>query len=144
MADDPSLVLQGRIVAAVKVDSALTAMIGGRIHDHVPQNVAFPFVQIDDVQIVDDGVECADNAVEIFLRLQVWSRPSGAGKRLGSVEVKTICQALRQVLHATTPDLSPDWRCVALHCRDTIYRTEPDGLTERGMMNFRALVDPVA
>lgn len=134
---DPGLALQDAIVATLRATPAVTALIGGRFFDRAPDDTAFPHAEIGEVQVLDDGADCLEDAAEIFVTLHVWSRAVGA------VEARQITGAIRAALHLATLDLGADWALVEIGHRDTRTFDDGDGKTTHGVMTFRALIDPV-
>lgn len=133
-----SLALQSAINTTLRSASPVTALVSTRIYDRVPQNVVFPFVQLGDGQEVDDGFDCGESAVEVFLDVHIWSRA------VGKVEAHQIAGAVKSALHRTNPTLSTGWRCVDLMVNDMRTMTETDTLTTHIVVNCQALIDPVA
>lgn len=70
---DPSLALQGAIVAALKTAPAVA---GGRIYDRVPDLPTFPYVTIGQWDAVGDDNDCWD-ATDVTASVHVWSRAVG-------------------------------------------------------------------
>jgi hypothetical protein len=131
---DPALAIQKTYVARLK---AAVPAVAGRVHDEAPQTVAFPYLQVGDIQTLEDGADCLD-AVECFVTLHVWSRA------VGSVEARQIAGHVRAALHEWLPALDADgFRCVEAMHRDTRVMRDPDGKTTHGVLTFRLLVDPV-
>jgi hypothetical protein len=129
---DPALAVQAAYVARL---GAQVSGVGGRVHDRAPQNVVFPFLQIGDIQTVEDGAGCLD-ATEVTVTLHVWSRAVGA------VEARTLSAACRLALHEWLPDLMPSgFRCVEHMHRDSRLMADPDGVTSHGVLTFRLLID---
>jgi hypothetical protein len=130
--NDPALAVQGAYVARLK--SQITA-VASRVYDRAPQNVVFPFIQIGDIQTVEDGADCIDGT-EVFVTLHVWSRA------VGRVEARQVAASCRLALHEWLPDLTANgFRCVEHMHRDTRVMEDPDGLTSHGILNFRLLID---
>jgi Protein of unknown function (DUF3168) len=131
---DPALAVQGAYVARLK---AQVAAVSSRVYERAPQNVTFPFLQIGDIQTVEDGAECLD-ATEVTVTLHIWSRA------VGSVEGRTLAAACRTALHEWLPDLSASgFRCVEHMHRTSRVMADPDGITSHGVLTFRLLIDPV-
>ncbi|MBN9472269.1 MAG: DUF3168 domain-containing protein [Bosea sp.] len=126
---DPSLALQGAINTTLR---AQVSAVGNRVFDEVPQNVAFPYIELGEFQTVDDGAQCID-AVEIYATLHVWSRAPG------QVEAKTIAGAVRGALHEAELNLGSAWQFLEIAHQDTRYLKDPDGLTSHAVLTFRAL-----
>jgi hypothetical protein len=134
---DPGLALQGAIVAALGADAAVSNLVGARLYDLAPDDVAFPFVALGEIQVVDDGTACFEDAAEIYVTVHVWSRA------VGRPEAHRIAGAVRNALHLTDLDLGADLDLVEIRHRDTRVFTDADGRTAHGVMTFRAMVDPV-
>jgi hypothetical protein len=129
---DPALAVQKSYVARLV---AQIPAVAGRVHDRAPQDVAFPWVQIGDIQLVEDGAGCLD-AFEVTITLHVWSRD------IGSVEARQIAGSVRAALHEWLPDLLGDgFRCVEAMHRDTRTLPDPDGITSHSVLTFRLLID---
>jgi hypothetical protein len=127
---DPSLALQGAINTRLR---AQVLAVSGRVFDEVPQDVAFPYVELGEFQTVDDGAQCHDGQ-EVFATLHVWSRAAG------QVEAKTIAGAVRGALHEAELALGAAWQFLEIAHQDTRYLKDPDGLTSHAVLSFRALV----
>lgn len=131
---EPSLEMQKRIVAALKADTELTALVSQRVYDRVPENPAFPYLTITgDEQVLDDGNTCGD-AWEVFFSVHAWS------KAVGMPEVKQIAGAVRDVL-AGGLVLTGFVVVEGLH-QDTRYLKDPSPLVQHAVVTFRYLVDP--
>ncbi|CAN7336346.1 DUF3168 domain-containing protein [Bosea sp. LjRoot90] len=133
---DPSLALQGAINVKLRAD---IAAVSGRVLDHVPSDVTFPYIELGEFQIVDDGAQCHDG-VEVFITLHVWSRPEAGVTPPGQVQVKTIAGAVRGSLHEAELALGDGWQFLEIAHQDTRYLKDPDGLTSHAVLTFRALV----
>lgn len=132
---DPSLELQGSLFNNLLADAGVTALVGNRIYDRVPQNTQFPYISIGEFQTVDDGAECVDG-VEVFADLHVWSRSAG------QVQAKQIASAIRRVIHDQAFPVA-GFNLVDIRHRDTRFLQDPDGETTHGVITFRALIDNV-
>jgi hypothetical protein len=128
---DPLLPLQAWIVETIESDSPPPAPI----FDKVPANNPFPRITIGPGQSLpgeDDG-ECA-STWELFQQVDVWAREGGY------VACKTIAGQIKALIHNAVPALT-GYRVVLLEWRGTDYMRDPDGLTSRARMQFRALID---
>jgi hypothetical protein len=133
---DPNLAIQGAIVAALKADSAVKALIGpttARVYDRVPANVTYPYVRVGPGQTVGDDNPCFD-ASEVNAEVHVWSNA------VGFPECKQIAAAVRRVCRQTF-DLSPNFAVTEVEYVTTRYLDAPDGLTSHAVVEFRYLVD---
>ena len=134
MSVDSSWELQKAVYAALTGDSALMAMITG-VHDHVPQDTAFPYVTIGEGTALDWRTAGVLGA-EVTLVLHVWSR--SRGRR----EVKLIMIEIRRILDGaelTVPGHALVWMRFSLS-QDEL---DPDGLTYHGITKFRAVTHEV-
>lgn len=129
----PSLELQVAIVSRLKATPAVTAVIGDRVFDNVPEDADFPYVTVGDGDETSDDVDCI-NGFEISLDIDVWSRD------VGFPEAKTISDAIRRAL--TSPDITiPTNALVYFRHRQTRFLRDPDGLTSHAVMTFEAFAE---
>jgi hypothetical protein len=131
----PELELQGAIVARLKADPAVAALIAGRVYDNVPQNAAFPYVTIGPVDSVGFDPDCI-TGFDVAQQIDCWSRS------VGFPEVKKIVDAVRAALHDkedAMPLSSNDM--VFFEHRTTRINRDPDGLTSHGIIGFEAAIE---
>ena len=133
MSSDPALALQKAFVAAIK---ALQTEAGGNVFDRVPASAkdAFPRVTVGEAQIVGNYAECYDGS-EAFIIVDVWSR------KPGMPQAQQIASAIRTGLHDADLDLEGH-TLELLDFESVNYLKDPDGLTRRARMQFRALTQP--
>lgn len=133
----PGWDLQKSAYTALASDGALLGMLGGAaIYDHVPQNAAFPYVVIDQMQLRDWSTG-TESGTEHILMLHVWSRY--AGKR----EAYEIADAIREVLDDAKLTLD-DHRLVNLAHQYSDLKRDIDGETYHGVLRFRAVTEPLS
>jgi Protein of unknown function (DUF3168) len=140
MALSAGLALQKMMVARLKADSGVSALVGARIYDAVPQGVAFPFIEISSLQEIDDGSAGLVQSVEVFVDLNIWTRPEGGPS---SVQAQAVAEAVKQSLHipSALPDLADGWALSLIERRSTRLLGDPDGATARAVVTLRALID---
>jgi len=133
---DPSLVLQGAIVAALKDDAGVAAVVGERVYDDPPtaSPVAFPYIDLGQFQVLDDWAGCIEGS-EINFDVHVWSRSKG------TPEAKAIVGAVRGALNDVDLDLSPAHRLIEITFQTHRIFTDADGATTHGVVTFRALTE---
>lgn len=131
---DPSLELQGAIVARLKASAGVTAIVGQRVYDQVPPSATFPYVTLGADQAVSDDADCI-TGFEISVQVDVWSR-----KQVGFTEAKQAAHAIRTALLGTDLSLTTN-AMVSFEHRQTAYENDPDGQTRRARMTFVALVE---
>lgn len=138
MSDGPDLELQGAIVAKLKADGALQALIGNpiRLYQDVPtpNTLTFPYVTIGEGQNVPDQVQCIDGS-EIFVDLHVWSRATGFP------ECKRIAAAIEAALNDADLTLDSN-RCVVILRDGARYLRDQDLVTKHAVITLRALTEP--
>lgn len=139
---EPSLALQGAIVAALKDSAPVTAFISQRVYDRVPAPVppatepTYPYVTIGNDQVLGAHAECLEGSVEIFATIDVWSRA------VGKVEAKQISGAIVTLLNGSTAlTLDSAYRLVLIEHDSTRHLDDPDGLTSHSVVTFHALID---
>lgn len=132
---DAGLALQGAIVAALKADTDVSALVAGRVYDAVPDDATYPLIKIGEIQVLDDGAD-GIASVEVFVTLHAWSQAVGA------VECRRLAGAMRQCLHQAPLDVGDDWQLIDMLHRQSRVFVDADGVTQHGVVTFRALMDP--
>lgn len=148
---DPSGAFIAGVRRLLRADEDVAALVGVRIYDKHPSDftpaerkAAFPYIEISDVQTVDDGSACAEGDVEAILTLRCWSRPVADGIPVGKTRAMEIASAVKAALHTREDDLfdTPEFACSALHVESVITQTDPDGVTTQAIVSVRALIQP--
>lgn len=133
---DPSVQLQAAIVAALKATGALPDVVEGRVYDEPPTAPTFPYVTLGDCQVLPDKATCYDGT-ECYPIIDVWSRTTSYG------QAKTIAAAVLAKLDDQTANLvMTGFTAVVFELHDYRPMRDPDGLTRRVNITFRALVSP--
>ncbi len=132
---NPGWDLQKTVYSALAADAPLTILIGEALYDHVPQNAAFPYVVIDQMQVRDWSTG-TERGSEHVLMLHIWSRYDG--KR----EAYEVADAVREVLDGAELTLA-DNRLINLAHQYSDLKLDPDGETYHGVMRFRAVTEPL-
>jgi hypothetical protein len=129
-----SLELQGAIVARLKADATLAAIIGTRVYDLPPAAPTFPYVTLGEDQTIPDrgdGYEGSD----VSLTLHAWS------KGTGFPEVKRMVAAIRASLTNAPLSLSGH-RLVNIEFEDSRVLRDPDPAISHGVLTFLARTEP--
>lgn len=134
----PTVELQTAIVTRLKNDAALSALVDGRIYDHVPltngkTSAKFPYVSFGPVDEISADATCI-TGFEITLQLDVWSRAQGFP------ECRQIVDLVRRALRNEELELTVNSLVDFTH-RQTMTMRDPDGITSHGVLNFIALVE---
>lgn len=101
MTDGPALALQKALIAHLRADAGVAALVGARVYDEPPQGVAFPYVRIGTVDLRPLRLSglCTDE--DIILSIECHSRPVA-----GRVEVSRMAHAVRVALDDAAPSVT--------------------------------------
>jgi Protein of unknown function (DUF3168) len=132
---DPSLELQKALVAALKADAGVNAIIAGRIYDGVPSNPVKPYVSLGPFQLLPEHGDCLDGG-EAFITLDGWA----AGP--STVDVKRLGTAIAKALDHAALVLDAPQRLVEMEIDGTQYMRDPDGLTAHAVITVHAWTEP--
>lgn len=131
---DPSLELQAALVAALKVDGALPAVLDGRIYDAAPATAPYPYITLGECQVLPDKAECIDG-VEVYPQIDVWSQA------VGYPEVKMIAKAVLAALDDQDITVA-GFNVVVFEVQSVNYLRDPDGLTSHAAITFHGILTP--
>lgn len=123
------LALQKAIYAHLATDPPLAALVGTRIHDNAPGDVAYPFLLIG-----ENEARAWPQGMEHRLALHCFSRGGGRA------EAKRILGAVHAALHDAALPLRGH-TLINLRFLDSATRREADGTTWRGTIRFRAITE---
>lgn len=129
----PELELQGAIVARLKADAGVTALVGQRIYDPVPPGATFPYVSFGPRDSLSDDADCI-TAFEITMQIDAWSRDPGFKQAL------QIADAVRNALHDHEFNLTVNAAVLFEHRTSRTFR-DPDGLTSHSAITFTGFVE---
>ena len=132
---DPSLALQGAVVARLKGSAPLAALIGDRVFDEVKGGANFPYLSVGDGQVIGDDDECSETS-EVTFQIHAWSRsPTDPGYP----KVKSILSAVRTAMRA--PLDVPGFDLLLQEFTQTQFVREPDGgLTRHALIEYRFII----
>lgn len=130
---DPSLPLQGAIVAALKASAPLQALLSTRVYDEPPSLPTFPYISYGEGHVVGDDTEDCGDGSEVFVQLHAWSRA------VGFPEVKMIAEGIRGALKA--PPALSGFQVSVVEYVQTQFLRDPDGKTRHAMVEFRYLIN---
>lgn len=125
--------LRAGIIAELRGDAALTALLGGaNVFDGSPRGATHPFVTLGTLE--NEPLD-ADGASEHRLELFVFSRAASRS------ETFDILEAMRASLNGSAIALS-GYRLSNLEIRDGRSERLSDGRTWRGRLRLRAVTEP--
>ncbi|MFA5951340.1 MAG: DUF3168 domain-containing protein [Hyphomicrobium sp.] len=131
-----SFALRAAVHAALTANSALTSLLGGpRIYDQVPRGAEFPYVSYGPSTARDWSTGTEEGSEHIFA-LHVWTRSGGDRTTL------LIMAALKDALDEAVLMLS-EYRLINLRAESEESKRESDGKTYRGIVRFRAAIEPL-
>ena len=132
--NDPSLQLQKALVAVLKADAGVNAIIAGRIYDAVPGGAVKPYLSFGPFQMLPEHGTCLDGG-EAFVTLDGWA----AGP--DTVQVKQLGAAVAKALDLAPIVLDAPPRLVEMTVEQTQYMRDPDGITAHAVITVHALTD---
>ena len=124
--------LQEKIYTTLNSDSNLTSTQGAAVYDEVPENSAFPYVQIGGESTADFSTKDLTGS-EVTINLDVWSQYKG------SKEVKNLMDRVHTLLHDSSLTVTGH-NLVNLRFEFGDVLRDPDGITRHGVMRFRAVM----
>ena len=125
--------LQKAIFGALSGNPALAGLVGPRIHDHAPANVAFPYITFGRTSVYDWSTATESGAEQLFT-LHVWSK--GKGKK----EALAIMELARQTLHDAPLEMEGH-RLVNLRLEFSEARYDDRNEAHHGLLRFRAVTE---
>lgn len=126
--------LQQAIVAQLKADSALLALLGDdRIYDAVPSRAAYPYLAYGPVTVRDWSTG-SNAGQEHFISLGIYSRQPGFR------EAYALADAMTASLEGASLTLTGH-KLVLFRFDAAEFRREPDPNTSRALVSYRALTE---
>ena len=138
MSNDASLTLQRVIFTLLTNDTSVAALVGARVYDRVPVTPTYPLIVIGQDQVQDGMAECADDCVDIYTQIDVWSED------VGKTQAKRIMGAVKRALHDVAIADRDGYAIQELQFDSSTVVIEDDGITTHGILFFRALVETAA
>jgi hypothetical protein len=127
--------LQKAVFDALGANTALAGLIGTRVLDHAPGNVAFPYITFGRTSVYDWGTGTESGTEQLFT-LHVWSK--GKGKK----ETLEIMELARETLHDAALDLDGH-RLVNLRLEFSEAMYDDRNEAHHGLLRFRAVTEGV-
>jgi len=129
--------LQVAMVAALKADAELVALLGGaeRILDRVPPELEFPFVAIGRTSAQDWSTDDRQGE-EHLVTMRCWSRDKSRS------EVLALAERVTTALSSFEGSFG-DTRVVSFRIISNEHGYEPLDRAWRAVLRFRALTEPV-
>jgi hypothetical protein len=143
---EPTYELQLAALNALRATTALTALVGTKIYDRVPEkqvngqtvpDVASPYISFGPVTVISEDIDCIDG-LEITFQIDAWSW--GSGLAYGSVQVRQIAGIIRKALNKVELPLT-DNAFVSIRHELTRILRDSDGVTNHAAIQFTGLVE---
>ena len=126
--------LVAAVVARLKADAALQAILGGRVHEEAPAQPTYPYVTVTRVQ--GRPLPAEGGAVEHLLTLSCVSQYGGGA------EARALADAVRTTLDEAALPLGGH-RLVTLRVTYADVFRGSDGKSVLGVLRLRAVTEPL-
>lgn len=129
-----SVALQDLIIATLKADTDIAAIVGARVYDQAPEDAAFPYITLGAASSVPDDAECIPG-IEQTVQIDIWHRDQGR---------KWRCKATVDLVYAALheADLEIDSGALAtLRVVLTRVENDPDKITAHGIVQIEAMIE---
>lgn len=130
----PSVELQTLIFERLTTDPTVTALIGNRVHDGLPEDEVFPFVSFGPSDWSPEDADCIAGRRET-IQLDVWTRDN---RRLW--KAKEIADAVAGSLHSFDGEL-PTHALSDMEVTRVQVMPDPDGRTAHATVTLEAHVE---
>ena len=128
---DPTLELQGAIIARLKANAAVFTLVGNRIAD-IPQSTwAKPYISIGPSNYVAELVDCVTGG-EVMMQIDCWSESTTMK------EIRDIADAVRRALRNWEPSLATNAIVTFDPWRTDFIR---DGALKQASLRYTAIVE---
>ncbi|PHP68183.1 hypothetical protein CSC94_05900 [Zhengella mangrovi] len=130
----PANEVQALIFERLTAYPAVTAIVGDRVYDRVPNERKFPYISFSASVGTPDDAECIDGLSHV-LQIDCWSRYGG-----GFREVNQMNDAVYRALHDYEGVIDVN---ALVQMRVTLVRSvrDPDGLTSHGIVQVESIVE---
>ena len=130
MADGPALALQAALVAHLRADAGVAAIVGARVYDEPPDGATLPLVRIGNIDVAAERMDgCIDEAITFSIE--------GSSRQAFGGEPRRLAHAIRVALDDAALNVTGyhlDW-CQFL--TQDVTRA-PDGKTYVATVAFQA------
>lgn len=130
----PSEDLQKAVYDFLTGDADISAIIGSRVYDGVPKEVATPFIAFGSSDFVDTGANCLDVIMET-LQLDVVCESQSRLR-----DCKALTWLVMSKLRDATLTLATH-ALADLQVSVSVVRADPDGITAHGILQVSASIE---
>ena len=137
MANGYALSLQVGLVAALRADAGVSALVGSRIYDEPPESATRPYIRIGGIEPQPVRSACG-GAARVAFGIEVYSRPITAGR----VEATKIAEAVVSALDTNEAAVDVgDYTLVTLEWTTQTVARDEDGVSYLAIIAFDSLID---
>lgn len=138
---DSSLPLQGALIAAMKADAGVAALVADRVYD-VPKGTngqppLKPYVSLGPFQVLPEDADCSEG-VSVVIQIDGWD-----DKGPGTTGAKKLGAAIARLLQNAELALGDGQRLVNMVVEQIQYLREPDGITAHAVITVRSQTEPL-
>ena len=143
---EPTYELMLAALNKLRQTTALTALVGTKIYDRVPEkqmngqivaDVVSPYISFGPATVISEDIDCIDG-LEVTFQIDAWSW--GSGLSYGSVQVRQIANLIRTALHRAELSLNDNAFVLIRHELTRILR-DSDGITNHAAIQFTAIIE---
>lgn len=131
---DRTLPVLKAMVAALKGDAGVAAIVGDRVYDRAPQSVTFPMVSLGPTYAQPAIETIGGEGWEVSVTLDLWTR--GGGRAVAASLMAAAVDALHNADIALDAGTTVLCRLESQH-----VMMEQDGVTHHGIQRWRVLTD---
>ena len=132
---DPSVSLHRAIIAGLKADAGMIAIVGDRVYEDPPATPVKPYVTTGPMDVVPEVADEYEGSTTTF-QVDGWAEGPGGNS------MRQLGRAIRTALHEVQLTLTENQRLVSLTVEMTRYMKEPDGITRHVVVTGTALTEP--
>lgn len=135
----PGEALQRLIVARLKADAGVAALVEGRVVDKPDPALALPYISIGSSDWVEDDADCIDARIEA-VQIDTWSEEGGQR------ESKAMVDAVQRAVRALRADPAAQMEAhalVGIRVVSARIFQDRDGVTYHGVVTLEAHVEEV-
>lgn len=132
--------LQRAVLARLNADSALSALVSGRVYDTAPADAIYPLVSINSISATSSDTDTTDGEV-IELALSVFTRGVGARVEANRIGAAVIGALDRKASMLAVPGFNV-FMCAAIN--SLVFRDDAEQGGAHGVFRFQILVESLA
>lgn len=128
---DPVLELQGAIIARLRADADVAAIVGPRVYDIPPAKAALPLISIGPTNYQSHDITCMTSGSVMF-QIDAWSEQRNLS------EIRRLAWAVRSALRDWEPTLAVNALVTLDHWRTDFIN---EGAIQHASIRYNAIVE---